>query len=92
MIAKFNENDLERLQQEVQRIYNLKAAAKSLKWVRGFAISAFEGPFMALYYEMDEGGSVEIGCNCGDQWHHYSPEEMLEYHINTIKHQIRSQK
>ncbi len=91
--AKFNANDLERLQQEVQRLYNVKAALKSLKWSRGFAISSFEGPFMALYYEMDEGGSVGVsGCQCNDQWHHYTPEEMLEYHINTLKRKISSQK
>lgn len=83
--AKFNPEDLVRLQQERLRIKNQKAAIDALKWSRGFALCAIEGPLTALISEMDQGGSVEIGCcNCGDIWHHYTPEEMLEHHITLL--------
>ncbi len=84
--AQFKPEDISRLKQELKRIDNLKEALESLKWCRGFAICALVGPFVALMSEMDEGGSVEIGCcNCGDPFHHSSPEEMVEYHINKLK-------
>lgn len=80
--AKFNENDLDRLQHERERLRNLHACEGSLKWSRGFALLAIEGPFMAIYNELSEGGSADI-----TSYHQegLSPEEMLKRHIDSLK-------
>lgn len=87
--AKFNSHDLSRLQHEVQRLYHLKAAEDSLKWSRGLAkcIIPILGPIWALSSEINTGGSIEFRCCCIDDWHHLTPEEMLEKHISKLTKQ-----
>lgn len=89
--ARFNSSDIKRLQHEVERIYSTKVALESIKWARGHALCTLVGPFSAFVSEMGEGGSVELpSCGCGDYWHHISPEEMLDFHINALKRKQHS--
>ena len=86
--AQFKSSDLIRLQNEVQRLYHLKEAEDSLKWARGLAKCAIPvaGPIWAFFSELRMGGSMEINCcGCRDDWHHLTPEEMLERQIAQLK-------
>lgn len=85
--AKFNGDDLARLQNEVQRLYHLKAAGESLKWARGLAKCTIPiiGLVWAVFSEINAGGSIAMECEgCNSHWDHLTPEEMLKMHINKL--------
>jgi len=86
--AKFTQEDIPRIQHEIKRLYHVNSEISTRKWFQQMlrCIIPIGGLIWVILVEMNEYGSMELGCQgCENHWNHWTKEEALQYHLEKLK-------